>query len=52
MKKLTIPLLLFIITLGTSCEKDEITPANPNAKQEIIECRKCMEGWDITDPIP
>lgn len=45
-------IIVLIISLSTSCKKDDITPLKPHSKKIIIDCRGCSGGWDLTDTIP
>ena len=47
MRKLTLTLVSFMLIMMTSCEKDEITPSQPTAKEQLKGCRTCEGSWDL-----
>ncbi|WP_170878429.1 hypothetical protein [Daejeonella lutea] len=52
MKRIFIALAAVLFIAMTSCQKEEITPTQPDLKANPIECRKCTETWDIIEPAP
>jgi hypothetical protein len=53
MKRISIVLVTMMIFVVTSCEKDELTPPKPNAKEQLKGCRTCEGSWDrSTDSKP
>lgn len=53
MKTLTMTLVAVMCIAMTSCQKEEITPSQPNAKEHLKECKNCEGSWDVTtDTIP
>jgi len=43
-------LIAAMVFIMASCEKDEITPSKPDAKEKLKQCRTCEGSWDRTDP--
>lgn len=37
-----------VITM-TSCQKEQITPSNPEFKSKPIDCKRCDGDWDLID---
>jgi hypothetical protein len=50
MKRIASALVLAVVILTTSCEKDNTKPSSPEVKDKLKECKDCGGGWDITDP--
>jgi hypothetical protein len=50
MKRIASALVLLVLFLISSCEKDNFSPSSPEGKDKLKECKDCGGSWDITDP--